>query len=98
MAGFSIDSAHIVRVLSRKGHTHRCTRCETRMLVKHASNLCVHCWNDLRTSSSTEPEAGAPLRVGGYLRPPRAEREVALEEITEHVLAGGELEGEPTAE
>jgi hypothetical protein len=52
MAGFSIDSAHIVRVLAKVGHTHRCVRCETRMLVKHESNLCVYCFNDLRTSLS----------------------------------------------
>lgn len=54
MAGYVIDSAHIVRILAKDGHTHRCARCDTRMLVKGESNLCVHCYNDLRTSECGE--------------------------------------------
>ncbi len=57
MAGYTIDSADIVRVLAKCGHTHRCARCEVRMLVKHASSLCVQCFNDLRTSANQEDEA-----------------------------------------
>lgn len=68
MAGHSIDSAHIVRVLARAGHTHRCVRCEARMLVRYESNLCVHCFNDLRTHASEEPCAAAPVRVAGSAR------------------------------
>lgn len=68
MAGFSIDSAHIVRVLAQVGHTHRCARCETRMLVKHESNLCVYCFNDLRTSLR-EAAASEPARVESSVRP-----------------------------
>lgn len=61
MANYSIDSAHIVRVLAQHGHTHRCVRCEVRMLVKQASNLCVHCFNDLRTSRRAEEGTPEPL-------------------------------------
>lgn len=68
MANYSIDSASIVRVLARSGHPHRCVRCETRMLVKHASNLCVHCFNDLRTSRRAEADAASPVRVAGRTR------------------------------
>jgi hypothetical protein len=69
MADFStIDSAHIVRVLAKVGHTHRCARCETRMLVKQESNLCVYCFNDLRTSLS-EATAGELEHVEGPIRP-----------------------------
>jgi len=69
MAGFTIDSAHIVRVLARHGHTHRCARCEARMLVKYESNLCVHCFNDLRTSARADAESrgGAALMTQGAL-------------------------------
>ena len=68
MANYSIDSASIVRVLARHGHTHRCMRCEVRMLVRHASNLCVHCFNDLRTSSRAEAEAAEKARLEGRAR------------------------------
>jgi hypothetical protein len=71
MNGYSIDSAHIVRVLARHGHTHRCTRCEARMLVKYESNLCVHCFNDLRTSSRADSErrsVAAPVTEGARTR------------------------------
>jgi hypothetical protein len=68
MADFSIDSAHIVRVLAKVGHTHRCVRCETRMLVKPESNLCVYCFNDLRTSLS-EATASEPMRIESPTRP-----------------------------
>lgn len=57
MAGYTIDSADIVRVLARCGHTHRCPRCEARMLVRHESSLCVQCFNDLRTGAKAEVEA-----------------------------------------
>jgi len=57
MAGYTIDSADIVRVLAKYGHTHRCARCEIRMLVRHESNLCVQCFNDLRTSAKAEGKA-----------------------------------------
>ena len=49
MAGYVIDSAHIVRILAKDGHCHRCARCDTPMLVKGESSLCVHCYNDLRS-------------------------------------------------
>jgi len=57
MAGYTIDSADIVRVLAKCGHTYRCARCEIRMLVRHESSLCVQCFNDLRTSAKAEGEA-----------------------------------------
>lgn len=56
MAHDVIDSAHIVRILAQEGHTHRCARCDTRMLVKGDSNLCVHCYNDLRAREGGDPE------------------------------------------
>jgi hypothetical protein len=68
MANYSIDSASIVRVLARNGHTHRCVRCEARMLVRHASKLCVHCFNDLQTSTRAEREAAESARVEGRAR------------------------------
>jgi hypothetical protein len=72
MDDYSIDSARIVRVLAQHGHTHRCVRCEARMLVKYESNLCVHCFNDLRTSllAEEEEQTSAPvLSLGGDARP-----------------------------
>ncbi len=59
MSGYVIDSAHIVRVLAKGGHAHRCERCDAPMLVRHASSLCVHCFNDLRTAAQAEDQAGA---------------------------------------
>jgi hypothetical protein len=63
MANYCIDSASIVRVLASHGHTHRCSRCDARMLVRHASNLCVDCWNGLRTGARAEAEAGEAERT-----------------------------------
>ncbi len=56
MAGYVIDSAHIVRILAKDGHCHRCARCDTPMLVKGESSLCVHCYNDLRSGEDAAAE------------------------------------------
>jgi hypothetical protein len=90
MAGYSIESAHIVRVLAKVGHTHRCARCDTRMLVKQESNLCVHCFNDLRTSLS-EGAPCEPVRLDSSVRPRLhvAARAIAEEDDDEVATAPG---------
>lgn len=65
MKGDIIDSALIVRVLARGDHPHRCTRCDARMLVRHASRLCVHCFNELRTGARAETDAAEAVSSSG---------------------------------
>ena len=73
MASYSIDSADIVRVLAREGHAHRCVRCDARMLIKHESSLCVHCFNDLRTSTRADAERAEGKEPGARGARARAE-------------------------
>jgi len=41
-----LDNADIVLTLQRSGYSHTCARCERGMHVRHASGLCVWCYNE----------------------------------------------------
>jgi hypothetical protein len=48
---YMLSNAQIVLSLLRSGYEYTCPRCERGMHVRHASGLCVWCYND---QSSTE--------------------------------------------
>lgn len=52
---YMLSNAQIVLSLLRSGYAHACPRCERGMHVRHASGLCVWCYNE-QTASERKPK------------------------------------------
>jgi hypothetical protein len=51
MRDYILDNADIILTLQRSGYPHNCSRCERGLHVRHASGLCVWCYNELQERS-----------------------------------------------
>jgi hypothetical protein len=52
---YMLSNAQIVLTLLRSGYAHSCPRCGRGMHVRHASGLCVWCFND-QSSADRKPK------------------------------------------
>lgn len=67
---YILSNAQIVLSLLRSGYAHSCPRCGRGMHVRHASGLCVWCYNEQST-----PERKPKITRTVTRRRPRPKRE-----------------------